>query len=498
MVQPRPLYRQQRRKPVRAATADLSNVLVDGRELILLFALLAGYLMASITFSADEHYSANVIGPLGLMSIMLLGAWWHLQRQPLAIWQPIFWFRVAVAAYYGMGNLAPYIANDTTMLFIRAMYDFSEDEAFKVGMINVACSLCVLGTAWMIPAPSPAVSATAPPLKSNQSARGATTMLFAAAFLIAGGLVRYFVVLPSTLGLIDTIPGLIMPLAKSYIVGLFLLILVALRGNRTAMAFAAVLVPLDLAIGLLTFAKTEVLLTLIFCYLAFLHHRLTLQRILIGIVLIVGVYSQLDPVIHYGRNEIYRRYAERGAPLRVRLEILEAYTGDLGADAELSERQSFLSRLSYTNAASMVTTWHDIGRPGDSLKNAFIVLIPRAIWPEKPEITAIGKELYLAASSDEGSSISPGLFAESYWNFGWAGIPLLMPVYGLFLVLLSRSALRAMKVENWLYLPAVLLGIQIGARVDGWYVSDVIGAGGTALVLILAVHGLERFFSMQR
>lgn len=480
---------------MRTARIDVSNVLVDGRELILLLVLLAGYVMASITFSADERYSTNLIGPLALMVIMLLGAWWHLQRQPLAIWQPIFWFRVAVAAYYGVGNLAPYIANDATMLFIRAMYDFSEEEVFKVGMINVACALTVLGTAWLIPVPTPARSATPSPIKEAQSAQSRTTMMFAAAFLIGGGLVRYFIVLPSTLGLIDTVPGLVMPLARSYIVGLFLLILIALRGNRVALALASVLVPLDLAIGLLTFAKVEVLLTLIFCYLAFLHHHMTVPRIIIGIILIVGVYSQLDPIIHYGRDEIYRRYGERAAPLHVRLEILEAYTKDVSSNEQRSDRQSFLSRLSYTNAATMVTTWHDIGRPGDSLKNAFIVLIPRAVWPEKPEITALGKELYLAASSEEGSSISPGLFAESYWNFGWTGIPILMTVYGIFLAFLSRSALRAMKEEKWLYLPAILLSIQIGVRVDGWFVSDVIGAGSTALVMILAIHAFERFTS---
>lgn len=480
---------------MRTAPIDVSNVLVESCELILLLVLLAGYAMASITFSADEHYSTNLIGPLALMVIMLLGAWWHLQRQPLAIWQPIFWFRVAVAAYYGVGNLAPYIANDTTMLFIRAMYDFSEEEVFKVGMINVACTLTVLGTAWLMPVPTPAHSATPPPTKETRTAQRRTTLMFAAAFLIGGGLVRYFIVLPSTLGLIDTVPGLVMPLARSYIVGLFLLIIIALRGNRVALALASVLVPLDLAIGLLTFAKVEVLLTLIFCYLAFLHHHMTVPRIVIGIILIVGVYTQLDPIIHYGRDEIYRRYGERAAPLHVRLEILEAYTKDVSSNEQRSDRQSFLSRLSYTNAATMVTTWHDIGRPGDSLKNAFIVLIPRAIWPEKPEITALGKELYLAASSEEGSSISPGLFAESYWNFGWTGIPILMTVYGIFLAFLSRSALRAMKEEKWLYLPAILLSIQVGVRVDGWFVSDVIGAGSTALVMIFAIHAFERFTS---
>lgn len=465
--------------------------LVDGREVLLLLGLVTAYLISTTTFNGDGTHPINLFGPSALMVILLAGSWWHVKRQPLAIWQPLFWFRIACVAYYGVGNLAPYVANEVTMLSIRTLYNFNETEAVKVGLINATCVLTVLTTVWVLTELSSAKFAARGALIQSPQTDVSRTLLFAAIFLICGGIIRYFVVLPFNLGIVAIIPGILIPLGKSYIVGLFLLILAGLRGRRGALVLAAVLVTLDLAIGLLTFAKVEVLLTLIFSYLAILHHKLTRARVFLGLLIILGIYSQLDPVIHFGRNEIFRQYASTAAPLSVRIGILQSYGGSAGEDYELSQRQSALFRLSYINAATMVTTWHDNGRPGDTLKYALIVLIPRIFWPDKPIITAAGTDLYLAASSMEGSSISPGIFAETYWNMGWWGLPMVMGVLGVMFSVFSHYSLRTMAAENWLHLPVVLLGVQIGTRVDGWLVSDFVGGTSTALAIVIPIKLYE-------
>jgi len=139
----------------------------------------------------------------------------------------------------------------------------------------------------------------------------------------------------------------------------------------------------------------------------------------------------------------------------------------------------------------MVVSWHDAGMTGDSLGYALTVMVPRFIWPNKPEITAIGADLYTAATAQTGSSISPGLFAEAYWNFGWLGVPFLMIPLGIILGLFSQYSLYIGETENWLHLPVVFLGVQIGTRVDGTYVADVIGASGIALVCALMLFIIE-------
>jgi hypothetical protein len=335
-------------------------------------------------------------------------------------------------------------------------------------------------------------------VRSNQNRVSVSkTGRYAAIFLIVGGIARYQIVLPFSLGLIKVLPGILIFVAKCYLVGLFLLILVALRGNRTALILSAILVPIDLAIGLLTFAKTEVLLTLVFAYLGVLHHKLSVLRILFGLVLVLGIYSQLDPIVHFGRNELWRRHEDLIGPLDERFEILSAYTTSAWDGSEFGERMGALSRLSYVSVATMVIAWRDGGQSGDSLSYMSTVLVPRLLWPDKP-IIATGADLYTAATGNEGSSIAPGVFAEAYWNFGWLGIPLLMVPLGVILTIFSKYSLSVMHREAWIHLPAVLIGIAVGMRVDGMFVMDVFGSCGMALAYALAVFIVEQYVARPR
>jgi hypothetical protein len=461
---------------------------VDPRELVLLALVLATYGgVWAIDTAIQDLEVINIAGPSVLITILLGGAWWQLRRDPYSIWQPLFWFRVACAAYYGVGALVPYIGNDVTISAIQEFYGFDDADAFKVGLINVLCILTVLATAAVL---SRRRRISTQPRHNSQR----WTLMFAAILLAGGGAVRYLVVLPWLLNLSDTVPGLVVPLARCYIIGLFLLVLAGLRGNLFALLLSFVLVPLDMAVGLLTFAKTEVLVTLMFVYLAVLHHKLSPPRIAVGLVLVIGIYSQLDPIIHYGREELWRQTKSIVGTLEQRLDILSTYTGTEWEGTARAEQQSALSRLTYVSVAAMVVNFYDAGRPGDSLDDLPTILVPRVLWPDKPVITGVGFDLYTVATGREGlSSISPGLFGEAYWNLGWIGIPVLMIPLGFIYALLSRYSVDIMKRERWVHMPAVLLGVWAGFRVDGWYVVDIVGSGGLALTYAILANGLERF-----
>jgi hypothetical protein len=51
-----------------------------------------------------------------------------------------------------------------------------------------------------------------------------------------------------------------------------------------------------------------------------------------------------------------------------------------------------------------------------------------------------------------------------------------------------------MAQERWLYLPVVLLSIQVGTRVDGLLVGDYIGMPVTIGVMYVLLRGLEIIF----
>jgi hypothetical protein len=465
--------------------------LVDPRELIGLALLFAAYGASLAVTQAEYVQFLNIVGSIALIVILLLGCWWQFVGEPRSLWQPLLWFRLACVAYYGVGALAPYVADDATVQSLWSLYAFSDEEALKVGFINVCCILTVLLAAAVLSRQRSLFDWS--PAPNQQRASQSNTLLFAALFLIVGGITRYLIVLPYSLGLTDIVPGLVGPLARSYAVGLFLAVLAGLRGSRIALALALVLIPIDLGVGLLTFAKPEVLITLIFSYLAVLHHKRTLTRALVGAAVILAVYSQLDPIVHFGRSELWRSYGSPEGPLDQRLDILNLYLDGGSKGATEPKTQSALARLSYVNAAAMVVSWRDAGSTGESLGYALTVFVPRFIWPDKPVITSVGTDLYTAATAQIGTSISPGLFAEAYWNLGWLGIPVLMIPLGAILALFSRYSLAMMGHERWLHMPVVLLGVWTGIRVDGWYVADIIGGCGTALVFALAIFAIENF-----
>ena len=216
--------------------------LVDPRELIGLALLFAAYGASLAVTQAEYVQSLNIVGSSALIVILLLGCWWQFVGEPRSLWQPLLWFRLACVAYYGVGALAPYVADDATVQSLWSLYVFSDEEALKVGFINVCCILTVLLAAAVFSRQRSLFDWS--PAPNQQRASQSNTLLFAALFLIVGGITRYLIVLPYSLGLTDIVPGLVGPLARSYAVGLFLAVLAGLRGSRIALA--AGLIPIDL------------------------------------------------------------------------------------------------------------------------------------------------------------------------------------------------------------------------------------------------------------
>jgi hypothetical protein len=62
---------------------------------------------------------------------------------------------------------------------------------------------------------------------------------------------------------------------------------------------------------------------------------------------------------------------------------------------------------------------------------------------------------------------------------------------GVVLALLANAVTSIMTQERWLFLPVVLMSVQVGTRVDGHYVADMMGAPVTIGIMYLLLRGLE-------
>lgn len=461
-------------------TAPVSTV-----EIVLIMALLIFYAVAELisgSFPAAVGW-ANIIGPLMLIATMIFGAGSALRRDSDAIWGSLFWFRVACAAYYGVGNLIALSSDYIILDHLKSLYYFSNDEILKFNVI------IMLGLFFVYLGAIFTNITLGIPNQRRPVIRIYTMMVI---FLAIGGVARYGIILPFLLNLQQGIlPSIVSSIAKAYSAGLMLLIVLALQRQNILILIATLLVIIEIAIGVLLFSKSDVMITCLCVTLAFYLHRPKISTLIISISISFIIFSTMAPVVSYGRNTLIRDRGSQSATIDDRLAVIRAYQVE-GTIDEIGQRPTSITRLSYVNAGTFVIAHYDLGLPTYTLANVAAVFIPRFLWPDKPNLTKDGTDLYTQATGYEGTSITAGLFAEAYGNFGWWGLPLLMTPYGIILALMSRAMSAAMGRREWALLPVALIGVQVGTRVDGGYVVDVIGAPVTLALFAIIIIAVTR------
>lgn len=478
-----------------AAAASALAAMRRPAELWLLGILLVSYCLV-YSFDASELYHVmNLIGPAILMTILGWSCYEMVRRRPITVWAPLFWFRIACGAYYGFGALAPHIANDETRQHIYSLYYFDDFLNLKVNLIYCAGIFCTIFFSHLflfLSGPRRRASYI-----SGGGARPSHTLFFALGFLLIGGGLRYGFVLPYAFGLTTIVlPGAIGTLSKMYYVGVYLLVVYGLSHNKKILPIVSLLIGLEIIVSVASFAKTELLLILIFSFLGFINRQASKTRVLVGASCVLLAYFMFQSLVGYGRHQLATRYGEiRGAGLAERWAIVQNYL-DEGRDNIVSTRQGGLSRLSYVNIGAFVVDRYDFGTPGNTLRNAAAVIIPRALWPDKPIITQLGADLYFSVRGRGGTSLGVGHFAEAYWNFGWFGIVPFMGVLSLILSAFTRVSMRIMAYKDWLLLPFVFIGINMGLRVDGHFVPDILGAGWIAVCLGIGLMAIKPLLRM--
>jgi hypothetical protein len=291
------------------------------------------------------------------------------------------------------------------------------------------------------------------------------------------------------MGLIDfVVPGFIASLAMCEDVGFALLAIWAFARSMSAVFAVAGLVAVESLVGLLMLNKSWALLPWISFVIGALSYNLTIARLATAGLLISFAFGILQPLVAYCRNEAYNNPANTGTELSLpqNLVYLRAYF-DNKQENDAEAPQGSLLRVSFVNVAAFVVAQYDHGLPGDSLRDTLYSFIPRFLWPEKP-VVLLGGELATLVSGEVGNQISPGYFAEAYWNFGWIGLPLLLVPVGFFFNVATHFAARVIEREDWLYLPVLFLSLKVGMSIDSFYNGFV----GTA-TQILALYFLVKF-----
>lgn len=467
------------RPPDRIVSEVIASMRRSG-EIWSLAGLCVVYFLVYALEAAQLYRPANLVGPTFLFIVLMWSCYHSFRVNPISLWAPLTWFKLACAVYFGFGALVPYLSNEITLLGMQSVFTFGDADIFKVNIVSSFSIFLTLSICRILLNSKMQVSRSAVhrPVQVDSRKR---TLVFALVFLFVGGSIRYGVAVPYALGFLDaTVPGFALKLSAMYYVGIYLLISYAIGHSKGLLFLISVLILTDVFVSVALFSKTSLLLILIFSFMGLLSASMSRARIVVGALSVLIAYFLFQPLVHYGRSEVSQSYGGR-ANLQERLEIAEYYFAN-GADATDSERQGGMSRLSYVNANAFVISQYDSGLPGSTLGDAAAVFVPRLLWPEKPNITRLGPELYLLVRGRTGSAMGIGPFAEAYWNFGWIGIPPFMVALAFILSVFTKVSLSIMARRDWLMLPIVFMGVDVGLRVDGHFVPDILGAAWIALV----------------
>lgn len=473
----------------------VSNI-VEGHEVLLLGLLsYCNWILMNAELGEQSIRAANISLAATLFLSLTINAYRKAAEASAHIWTIHFWFRITCAVYFAFGAAAPYFFNYDTEAFFRSVYDYDGrtiQKILTIYTVSIFCIFLATYTSERILGPIRSRSTR----KLNTSIDQTGMMLL---FLLVGGAIRYGLVLPESYGYrIPAVPGGVLFIGNAYLAGLFLALVIGMRRGGGALFLAILLFVLDvIALGILTFSKLEVLRTLLFGFLAFAYHRVNIPRMFVAMFALFWVFSALQPFIHYGRSQTVATFdGVVAVSLDDRLGIASDYFSGNAIETERwsKELQAF-SRLSYINTGAFVVDEYDAGIAGSSMRYAFVALVPRALWPDKPVIGSLGAELYILMRGHEGAWFSAGYFAETYWNFGWLGIPLVFLPVGVLFTLISRYSIVSIIQQNWVRFPAILAAIQIGIRTDGHFALDVMGLAATFVALAILTKGAEIFLT---
>ncbi len=288
-----------------------------------------------------------------------------------------------------------------------------------------------------------------------------------------------------------------LPIVQFPITAIILLGLVYLRSrSRTAFLLLVVLVPITMFFNFFSGSKGAFFAPLVMLVLAYIviERRVRVRWMLGGF---------LAAALFYPAADFYRNVL-RGTENTVAM--LSDPAGVLRAIADFASGYSVrqwlvdgigatLSRFDYLGVLALImqrTPEHVPYQGGWTIGYIFLFPIPRAIWPDKPDLS-IGRwvaENYTLGAGMTDTSVGSTWVGELYLNFGWLGIGFGMVVLGVLFRVLNESLFGRAPI-----LPTIVAGItmvNLAAR----------GLGGTLLGLtgifwslapLAILHGVVRF-----
>jgi len=441
------------------------------------------------------------INTIGLVAFSILLAWAGYRQMKLnvaSLWTPMLWYRVALLSYFGIGSMVPIWVNADTQELMKGFYSYFGYEIVKLNAVETTFNLIFLSTIKLL-FMSLRSGSLRKVFSSNSNRKYISTsnfnmIVFGSMCLIVGSAVNYFIIFPQIVGWINlTFFSTLANLSVLSWLGYFMVIFWGLDNKRREFIVWPIALALgESVIGFYSMSKSVMLMPLVMISIAFIYHRRSLLRISIFAGGFVSLFMFLSPIITHVRD-VNGQYYNGAASVRDIPSLYLSYFTTGQESDQFADVETGWMRLSFVNAGTFAINQYDHGAPGNSYRYWSIVWIPRVIYPNKPIITDVAREMSYAANGNYNSSSSAGLAAEAYWNGGWVatvGIAIFLAlVFGLW----SIYSYEVIQRKAWHLFFIVLIGMRMAIRVDGAFVSDILGPIALVILAHIALELLNRF-----
>jgi hypothetical protein len=236
--------------------------------------------------------------------------------------------------------------------------------------------------------------------------------------------------------------------------------------------------------GIFLFSKTQLVIgfaVLIFGYSIRKNSIFPICISLIGLYLLLSSFGNLFQYARINYNEDFKKILPK----------VSIFKKSLIEDKESEDNIFNLwNRISYVNTQAAAVELYDSGDGGEDYKLIPWVFVPRIIYKDKPNISSIGSNFYQKISGNIGSSDSPGIFVDSYYNLGWIGLISGALIAGFIIAIYSSVGSIILRNNLYPLFFLILFGLITSVRIDGRIIDDFLGL----FVIIIYINFIIYFF----
>jgi len=408
--------------------------------------------------------SLNIAGAAAIIGLGIATVFTLVRVNSWLLLTPILPFAAGTVLFSGFGPTSTFLASEATRAFQAwSIFAIRPEQVLVTNLLTtVGIASVIAGMLAALPArsirrgPAPVI-----PLR-----------LVALAFVMLGMGVTHLVIMPSIYGVSDFfVPGALRNLRQLPDLGFALAAYLAVRGDRQWQVLFWFLWPVHVLLLIPEFSKRTVIIAMLLPAIGgFIAHRSWIRLVpwIAAIAILFTTLQNTYAVARWQLNEaaVY----DSTLNLRERLELLQGLRFD-GVDIEdyLPDAkfgvETWWLRLSSSGQQAAAMRLRDAGISGEFTQNPFIYFVPRAIWPEKPTMASPGMKFNQLVTGNPNTTTRVGasIYADGYWQLGWPGVILFGGIAGLVFGVIARLTMNQIMAQQYLYLPAAMLGVNMAA-----------------------------------